>query len=178
MLRNIIARVRAGEKIERQPKLPEISDAEFISVIDRAKKTLAKEDRENERRAHESEAAESLRPDLERLLAADIIELLKKEDSPQTRAADLAEFRKFAEHMEMSIRPASPELIAHYIIELVLRDKDIAQIKRHIEAIGHAHRLTGQWDPTGDILVRAMFNHLAKHGLKNSHGEKPNGKAH
>lgn len=121
--------------------------------------------RENQAREtlllQEKAVSDTLRPALELYLADEIEALLDK--SPSTRRTyiqDCKRFKEFCNAFDVSFRPASPEIIAHFLLSEGRAGASAGRINRLCAAIAYMHRLVEHFDPTQDIIVRAMVRHL------------------
>lgn len=121
--------------------------------------------RENQAREalllNEKAVSDTLRPSLELYLADEIESILDK--SPSTRRTyiqDCKRFKEFCDALDVSFRPASPEIIAHFLLQEGRAGASASRINRLCAAIAYMHSLAEHFDPTQDIIVRAMVRNL------------------
>jgi hypothetical protein len=140
-----------------------MSHEERLAFIADAGKALAATRAMAMQRAYDQEFAEIVRVPLINRIAAEIETL--EEKAPSTRrvyAADCKRFKEFCDAAQTSVRPASPEVVCHFLLEQADNGASPATINRLRAAISLAHRGAHCFDPTDDILVRATVQHVAR----------------
>lgn len=113
--------------------------------------------------AYDQELADIVRVPLINRIAGEL-EMLEQK-SPSTRkvyAADCRRFKEFCDAAHTSVRPASPEVVCHFLLEQADNGASPATINRLCAAISLAHRAAHCFDPTDDILVRATVQHIGR----------------
>jgi hypothetical protein len=130
---------------------------------------------EAQARRNEEHAAEC-REIVELTCAQEIVDLAAK--SPRTRNNYLAEWKAFVADCQTwgcTALPASPAVVAAYLLEMVGGGLGYQKVAKARAAIGYAHSLKENLvDPTDHILVRAV---LRKAGKQSGNG-KANGFDH
>src|ERR1051326_8488098 len=89
-----------------------------LAFIAAAGEALAAERAAAMQRAHDQELADTVRVPLINRIAAELEALERK--SPSTRrvyAADCKRFKEFCDAAFTSVRPASPEVVCHFLLE-------------------------------------------------------------
>ena len=94
-----------------------------------------------------------------------IQDALDQAASANTRAMYASAWRKFeawtADHGVPAL-PASPELVAAYMVYLAEQGRAVATVRLHRAALGAIHRSTGQQDPTANEGVRKVLAGIAR----------------
>jgi len=142
---------------------PPMSHEETLAFITEAGAALAASRRAAMQRAYDQELADTVRVPLINRIAIEIETIEQK--SPATRrvyAADCRRFKEFCDAALTSVRPASPEVVCHFLLEQADNGASPSTINRLRAAISLAHRAAHCFDPTDDILVRATVQHIGR----------------
>jgi hypothetical protein len=150
---------------ERQPPKdqPAISHQEALAFIARAGATLASQRAAAIQRDYDQELADIVRVPLINRVAREL-EVLDR-TTPSTKrvyGADCKRFKEFCDIAQTSVRPASPEVVCHFLLEQADNGASPATVNRLLAAISLAHRAARCFDPTDDILVRATVQHISR----------------
>jgi integrase family protein with SAM-like domain len=140
-----------------------MSHEETLVFITEAGAALAATQAAAMQRVYDRELAETVRVPLINRIAAELETLERK--SPSTRrvyAADCKRFKEFCDAAQTSVRPASAEVVCHFLLEQADNGASPATINRLRAAISLAHRAAHCFDPTDDILVRATVQHISR----------------
>jgi hypothetical protein len=138
-----------------------MSHEETLAFVRQAGAALAADRALALQRAYDHELAEAVRVPLINRIAAELETLERK--SPATRrvyAADCRRFKAFCDAAQTSARPATPEVVCHFLLEQADHGASPPTIHRLRAAISLAHRAAHCFDPTDDILVRATVQHI------------------
>ncbi len=136
---------------------------ETLAFIVEAGAALAAEQAAATQRAYDRDLADIVRVPLINRIADDIEALERK--SPSTKrvyAADCRRFKEFCDAALTSVRPASPEVVCHFLLEQADNGASPTTVYRLRAAISLAHRAAYCFDPTDDILVRATVQHIGR----------------
>jgi hypothetical protein len=142
---------------------PPMSHEETLAFITEAGAALAARRTAAMQHAYDQELADTVRVPLINRIAAELETLEQK--SPSTRriyAADCKRFKEFCDAALTSARPASPEVVCHFLLEQADTGASPATVNRLRAAISLAHRAAHCFDPTDDILVRATVQHVGR----------------
>ncbi len=134
---------------------------ETLAFIAEAGAAFAAERAAAMQRAYDQELADTVRVPLINRIAAELEALERK--SPSTRrvyAADCKRFKEFCDAVLTSARPATPEVVCHFLLEQADNGASPTTINRLRAAISLAHRAAHCFDPTNDVLVRATVQHI------------------
>jgi hypothetical protein len=140
-----------------------MSHEETLAFITEAGTALAARRAAAMQHAYDQELADTVRVPLINRIAAELETLEQK--SPSTRrvyAADCKRFKEFCDAALTSARPASPEVVCHFLLEQADTGTSHATVNRLRAAISLAHRAAHCFDPTDDILVRATVQHIGR----------------
>jgi hypothetical protein len=134
-------------------------------IID-AGAVLAAKRASEDRAAFEREVCGLVRETLERTLEAELIELAQTADL-STRKQYVSTFRRFkalCDEVGVSSMPASPEVVAAFLQGEYEAGASLPKLKGIVAAIAWVHDRYEKFDPTGDVLVRAVIRHATKYG--------------
>lgn len=140
-----------------------MSHEETLAFIVEAGQALAATRATAMQLAYDQELADIVRVPLINRIACELETLEQK--SPSTRrvyAADCRRFKEFCDAAQTSVRPASPEMVCHFLLEQADNGASPATVNRLCAAISLAHRAAHCFDPTDDILVRATVQHIGR----------------
>ena len=140
-----------------------MSHEESLDFIAKAGAALAGQHAAAMQRAYDQELADTVRVPLINRIARELESLDRK--MPSTRrvyGADCKRFKEFCDVALTSVRPASPEVVCHFLLEQADSGASPATINRLRAAISLAHRSAHCFDPTDDILVRATVQHIGR----------------
>ena len=143
--------------------LPELSHEEVLEFIARAGAALASQQAAATQRDYDQALADIVRVPLINRIAPELEVLDRK--TPGTKriyGADCKRFKEFCDAVLTSVRPASPEVVCHFLLEQADNGASPATINRLRAAIRLAHRAAHCFDPTDDILVRATVQHIGR----------------
>jgi hypothetical protein len=140
-----------------------MSHEESLDFIARAGAALASQRAAAMQRVYDQELADTVRVPLINRIARELEALDQK--TPSTKrvyGADCKRFKKFCDVALTSVRPASPEVVCHFLLEQADNGASLSTIHRLRAAISLAHRAAHCFDPTDDILVRATVQHIGR----------------
>jgi hypothetical protein len=131
--------------------------------------------REEAEELRTNEMRDCLRGPLENILANDLLELQLSKQTLKCYKTELRKFSAFCTAGDLPSRPAAPEVVAHYVLDLGNGGVPLARINRALAAISYSHRIAQVFDPCGDHLVRAALNHVKRNRPQEPEGEESNG---
>lgn len=117
-----------------------------------------------EREDYERELCGLIRTTLERSLEAELIELTRSPATEATYIGDLKRFKAYCDQAGASAMPAAPEIVANFLQAEHEAGTGLPMLKRLAAAISFGHKRFEKYDPTDDILVRAVIRHATKYG--------------
>ena len=150
-----------------------MSHGESLDFIARAGAALASQQAAAMQRVYDQELADTVRVPLINRIARELEALDQK--TPSTKrvyGADCKRFKQFCDMALTSVRPASPEVVCHFLLEQADNGASLSTINRLRAAISLAHRAAHCFDPTDDILVRATLQHIGR-TMKQSKSRHP-----
>ena len=140
-----------------------MSHQESLDFIARAGAALTGQQAATMQRAYDQELADTVRVPLINRIARELEDLERKTPSTtRVYGADCKRFKQFCDVALTSVRPASPEVVCHFLLEQADTGASLSTINRLRAAISLAHRSAHCFDPTGDILVRATVQHISR----------------
>lgn len=140
-----------------------MSHQDTLDFIAKAGAALASQHAAAIQRAYDQELADTVRVPLINRIARELETLDRK--MPSTKrvyGTDCKRFKEFCDVALTSVRPASPEVVCHFLLEQADNGASPATINRLRAAISLAHRSAHCFDPTDDILVRATVQHIGR----------------
>ena len=142
---------------------PTMSHEESLDFIAKAGAALVSQQATAMQRAYDQELADTVRVPLINRIARELEALDRK--TPSTKrvyGADCKRFKQFCDVALTSVRPASPEVVCHFLLEQADNGASLSTINRLRAAISLAHRAAHFFDPTDDVLVRATVQHISR----------------
>lgn len=140
-----------------------ILDPEMHAFISRANQRDEKDRRVKEQREYEADICAMLSPKLAFRLSEELASLKDRPSTRRVYTGDCKRFKQYCDEVNMTFRPAAPEIVSSFLLEEYDSGSSINSIHRTAAAIGYGHRVAKVLDPTQDILVRATVRHIAKH---------------
>jgi hypothetical protein len=134
---------------------------DFISFVRSAADRRESEQKIEEQADYEKELSALLRAGLENKFEPELADIANR--SPSTKRVytqDCKAFKDYCDQINVTWRPASPEVVACFLVEEHERGAGSARLRRLRSAISYAHQLGDHFDPTRDIIVQAVMQRL------------------